>query len=120
MSNETPNRYPGAYRKYWVLAPLFFLGIALVLGWAVQFLWNNIVPEVTGWKSLSYTQALGLFVLCRILFGGFRGGGPGYKRSFAAKKAHWMNMSEEERARFKANWAERCAPKTQSGEQKEA
>ena len=112
MSNEEYPRNFMPKRKYWVLFPLFFIAAALALGWIVQFLWNAILPEVVGVKALTFPQALGLLALCRILFGGFRGGRPGPKRPpFGKSREHWMNMSEEERERFKASWQERCGKK---------
>ena len=45
---------------------VLFLGIA---GGVVMFLWNAIIPEVTGWKPLTYWQSIGLLVLFKILFG---------------------------------------------------
>lgn len=109
MFNETSNRKFGPRRKYWIFFPFIFILAGLALGWIVQYLWNAILPEVVGVKMLTFPQALGLLVLCRILFGGFRGGGPGGKRpNFGERRNRWMNMSEEERAQFKASWQERC------------
>lgn len=85
----------------------------LALGWVVMFLWNAILPSVTGVEKLSYWQAIGLFLLSRILFGGFW---PGRKGHHDTKKAHmwrkkWMSMSEEERIKFRQEWKHRCGPK---------
>ncbi|MBN1423651.1 hypothetical protein JXA88_03755 [Candidatus Fermentibacteria bacterium] len=55
----------------WVL--LGIAGVAalgLVLGLAVQHLWNWLMPPIFGVAAISYWQAVGLFVLCHILFGG--------------------------------------------------
>jgi hypothetical protein len=89
---------------------LFFLFVPLLiaaLGAAVMALWNAILPEVVGAKPLSYWQALGLLLLSRILFGGFRfgGGGPPWK---GRRRGRWANLSEEERARMKEAWRKRC------------
>ena len=48
-------------------------GIAAValFGWVVMSLWNWLIPGLTGWHTLGFPQALGLLVLCRILFGRF-------------------------------------------------
>ncbi len=109
MNNETSNRNFRPRDKYRKFFPLFFILAGLALGWIVQFLWNAILPEVVGVKMLNYPQALGLLVLCRILFGGFRGGRPGGKGpGLSDRRNRWMNMSAEERAQFKASWQERC------------
>ncbi len=93
----------------------FFLligaAVALLLAAVVQMLWNAILPAVMAVQPLTYGQALGLLVLCRILFGGFgfrgawRGGPP---RHFREK---WMQMDDAERAQFKEAWKRRCEKK---------
>lgn len=42
--------------------------MALIVA-AVMWLWNGIIPNLTGWKHIDYWQALGLTVLCRLLTG---------------------------------------------------
>ncbi len=91
---------------------LFFAAAFLLLGAAVMLLWNAILPEVTSARPLSYWQALGLLALSRILFGGFRfgrpGGAPEYWQKRREWREKWMNMSQEERARFREAWRKRC------------
>lgn len=102
-------------KRFWFF-PFFGIGVLLLGGWAVMLLWNAILPDVTGVKMLTYWQAVGLLVLSRILFGGWRGGGkPGgfnkHRPDFqkhAAWREKWMNMSAEERIKFKQEWRERC------------
>ncbi|MBX3256621.1 MAG: hypothetical protein KF862_20965 [Chitinophagaceae bacterium] len=94
----------------------FFIAIipiALLMAAVVQWLWNAILPDLVQVGHLTYWKALGLLVLCRILFGGFRGGPPGKGSPFnrSAWREKWMNMSEEERARFKEQWRQRCGRK---------
>lgn len=91
------------------LLMLFFL---IVLPFIIMSLWNAILPEVLNATTINYWQALGLFILSRILFGGFRCGGPGRceKRGFgkASIKEKFMNMTDEEKAAFKERWKDRC------------
>ena len=50
------------------------LAAVAVLGGLVMVLWNAIVPDLfAGARSIDYLHALGLLVLSRILFGGFKG-----------------------------------------------
>lgn len=96
--------------KRFAFFPLFFIAAALVLGAVVMPLWNAIMPALTGWALLSYSKALGLLVLCRILFGGFRGGrhgGPPWSGR-AHWRERWKNMSEEERNAMRQRWRGRC------------
>ncbi len=81
------------------------------LGWVVMLLWNWLLPALfAGVQPVSYLQALGLLLLCKILFGGFRGGCHGHKF-----RQHRDGMSEEEReqlkGRFKSRWG-CCSSKT--------
>ncbi len=91
---------------------LFMIGLLFLLPFIIMSLWNAILPEVLDARTITYWQALGLFILSRILFGGFRCGGPGRggrpgfgKASFRQK---FMNMSEEEKIAFKERWKNRC------------
>ena len=102
-------------RKF-IFFPLIAIGFILAGGFAVMHLWNAILPAVIpSVGMLTYLQAIGLLVLCRILFGGFKGGG-GYRgKNLRGGPPPWrekmMNMSEEEREKFKREWKERCERK---------
>ncbi len=91
---------------------LFFLAMAafllFVLGQVIMFLWNGILVEATGVKPLGFWQSLGLLALSRILVGGLRFGSRPSRHNWKEK---WMQMSDEERAAFKARWRERCEKK---------
>jgi hypothetical protein len=43
-----------------------------LFGWIVMLLWNWLMPEIFGLKTLNYWQAWGLLVLSCILFKGMR------------------------------------------------
>ena len=43
--------------------------IAVILGLPIMWLWNAIIPEVTGAATINFWQALGLCFLCNLLFG---------------------------------------------------
>jgi hypothetical protein len=76
-----------------------FVGVAAaVLGVVVMVLWNAVVPALfTGAHPIDYLHALGLLVLSRILFGGFRGHGGWHRRRHFAR---WQAMTPEEREKF--------------------
>jgi hypothetical protein len=43
--------------------------IAVILAWPTQWLWNNaLVGAVDGIKSIGFWQALGINILCNLLF----------------------------------------------------
>ncbi|CAE6886880.1 hypothetical protein [Paraburkholderia domus] len=79
---------------------LVLVGIA-VLGWMVMTLWNWVVPALfIGGRSIDYLHAMGLLILSRILFGGFRGhGGCRGRRHWR----RWERMTPEERENFQKN-----------------
>ena len=82
------------------------LGVA-VFGTVVMALWNWLVPSLFGWHTIGFWQALGLLILSRIFFGGFRGpSGMGRRRMMD----RWEKMSPEERAKFRAGIRGRCSP----------
>jgi hypothetical protein len=87
----------------------------VVFGTMVVALWNWLMPNLFGLPMINFSQALGLFALCRILTGGFRFGGIGGGGSWAAKRDmmhNWKNMTSEERERmkqeWKTDWREKC------------
>jgi hypothetical protein len=84
-----------------VIAILCFAVLALV-GWLVMSLWNWLLPGLFGFKVIGYWQAVGLMVLSRLLFGGFRAtGGPRGPSMRMRMKERWEQMTPEERERFR-------------------
>ena len=69
-------------------------------------LWNWLAPAAFGGHLIGFWQAIGLFVLARVLVGGLRRGGGGHWRRRTAER--WEAMSDEERARFGHRFAGRC------------
>jgi hypothetical protein len=91
-------------KPFFILIPIT---IFFAIGAVVMALWNLLIPDIFGLPPLHYWQALGLFLLSRILFGNF---GFGNKKPFMNNrlKEKMMNMSEEERQQFKTEWEKRC------------
>ena len=93
------------------IAPLAILGIVLFVvigGCIVQQLWNWLLPPLFALRQITFWQALGLLVLCRILFGGLGGHG-GYRSRFRRRMAErWEAMTPEERERFRQGMRARC------------
>ena len=73
-----------------------------VLGWVVMMLWNWVMPTLfVGARTIDFARALGLLVLSRILFGGFRGH-HGWRGRRHWRK--WESMTPEEREHFRNAW----------------
>jgi len=93
--------------------PFFIIPIILIVGLIVMLLWNAILPTAIHASTINYWQALGLLILCKILFGGFRGR-PRDRRNEMWRgrslqwREKWKNMNDEERAKFREEWRHRC------------
>lgn len=68
-------------KRFFIISLFWVLAIA-AFGAIVMLLWNFVVPGVLGLATINFWQALALFVLARIFFGGFPGRGafPGRRR----------------------------------------
>jgi hypothetical protein len=96
---------------FFIFPALLFLGLAAL----VMLLWNAILPDLLRVQHITYMQAIGLLLLSRILFGGFGFPGRGFRGGPPAHvRQRWMNMSEEERSKFKEEWKKRCEQKKSS------
>jgi len=93
------------------------IGVAAITlaGWMVSGLWNWLIPSVFGLHTIGFWQALGLFILSRVLFGRFGGhwgskmGGPRFARG-------WNRLTPEERQRFREAMGSRCPSRFGEGE----
>jgi|SRR5581483_4743553 len=93
--------------RFLMFLPLGLLVLAAV-GWVVMSLWNAVATPVLGLSAIGYWQAWGLLILCRILFGGLRGGGGrgGWWRHRMMERCEKMTPEEREkfRAAFESRW----------------
>lgn len=88
----------------------------LLLGLIVMTMWNWLVPDLFHGPQISFWQALGIFILAKILFGGWKGAhcgrrwGGQWKGGFYEKIA---SMTPEEREKFKQRMTEKwCSGRT--------
>jgi hypothetical protein len=90
------------YRFLRALKVALFGALAVVVvSFVVMSLWNVLMPGIFAVHAISFWQALGLLVLSKLLFGGFRGftgGGPRWRRRMLER---WEQMTPEEREKFK-------------------
>jgi hypothetical protein len=104
---ERPASYNFKKRKVFIF--LFIILVFLLTGGLVKFLWNEILPDVIGVKTITYPQALGILALCKILFGSFGFGGKNRRPPFIQNKERegMISRTEEERQQFRAEWKKR-------------
>ena len=99
-------------KSYWLIRRLkfglFAAAAILVFGFVVMSLWNWLMPSVFGWRLINFSQALGLLVLSRILFGGFRGRPGAHMYWRRRMMERWEQMTPEEREKFQAGMRGRC------------
>jgi len=63
---------------------------------------------VFGLRTITLWQALGILILSKILFGGFRGR-PGYGGPWRRRMSErWQRMTPEEREKFRQGMFSRC------------
>ena len=78
-----------------------------LFGFIVMSLWNWLMPALFGWPRLGFWQALGLLVLSKILFGGFRGG-RGHGRWRRGMRERWEQMTPEQREQMRERLSACC------------
>ncbi len=106
-------------KKLIYLAPLGILAVGLFIalgGEIVRLLWNGLLPPIFGWRQITFWQALGMLVLCRILFGGWGGHGGGRSRFRRRMDERMEQMTPEERERFRQGIRGRCGFGPATGE----
>jgi RNA polymerase sigma factor (sigma-70 family) len=106
-------------RRFRFLRGLKFVAVAAlavaVFGVGVMWLWNAVVPALTGWHALGFWRAVGLLLLCRILFGGWRGRSGGWHWRQRLRE-RFERMSPQEQERLRQSMRQRCAFPEQSDE----
>lgn len=97
-----------------VLMPICAVAFLALISFVVMHLWNCLLPNIMHVSTITFWQAMGIFVLCKILFG-FGKGGPRFGGGGRAPwmrqrmKEHFEQMTPEERERFKQKFA-KCGP----------
>jgi len=109
-------------KKFWLAFPCIIAAIGLFI-WFFQWLWNIVLPDVLGVKTITYWQSLGILLISKILFGGLANakekfknrnhfGGPDHmKDNWKQKFETQFCASEEEREKFKEMWKQKFESK---------
>lgn len=75
-------------------------GLALLFGYVVMWLWNWLMPAVFGLGVITFWQAVGIIILARLIFGGFKhhhDNHDKWSKKWPGKHSREKNMKE--------NWA---------------
>jgi hypothetical protein len=101
-------RHQFGFRKKFIFIPFLAVGALALVSYVVMQLWNHLLPDILHTGTIDYWQAMGLFILAKILFGfggrGGRGGGPWMRH----RMERFKNMSPEEQERFREQMRARC------------
>ena len=83
---------------------------AALFSFVAMSLWNWLMPALFGLHAVTFWQALGLLVLSKLFFGGFRGrsGPPMFWRRRMMER--WEQMTPEEREKFRESLKGGCGP----------
>ncbi|MFM7016637.1 MAG: hypothetical protein ACKOX3_09945 [Bacteroidota bacterium] len=92
--------------KRYLSSFLIILIYYFVAGLIVMILWNWLLPEIFGLKSINYWEACGLILLTNFLF----------NRTFTRKyilrknceKEKWAHLCDEKKDRLNEMWEKRC------------
>ena len=95
-------RTMNCHRRKFFFIPLIAIGF-LLFGYVTMLLWNVLLPAIFNVSTITFWQAIGLLILARLLFGGFRphrhsGWNTYRKDKVLHSKIH--DMSPEERREF--------------------
>jgi hypothetical protein len=53
-----------------IFGAIAITGLAILFGFVIMWLWNWLMPEIFGLTTLTYWQAVGVFILLKIFLGG--------------------------------------------------
>lgn len=96
------------FRGRFIFIPIAVVAFLSGISYIVMQLWNNLLPAILHVGVITFWQAMGIFILCKILFGFGRGGhkgGPWMRHRMAER---FKNMSPEEREKFRAKMEQHC------------
>lgn len=102
MHNRSKRRF------FWI--PLFAAAAVTLLVWVIMQLWNTVLVAVVAVRPVTFWQAAGLFLLTRLLVGGWPGGGRGRHGGGPPWRGKWQQMSDDDKARFKEKFRAKFHP----------
>ncbi len=94
------------YTGYVILGILGAAALALIFGYVVMSLWNWLMPELFGLTTLTFWQAVGVVVLARLIFGGFKHNPhhPKSRKSYKRKSRFMQKCNDLEHNNSCSSW----------------
>lgn len=71
------------------------VGVCILLGFVVMWLWNWLMPAIFGLSVITYWQAVGIFILGKLIFGGIGGSGNSGSSSKSSKNENKSGIGYE-------------------------
>ncbi|WP_175268859.1 hypothetical protein [Mucilaginibacter humi] len=111
------------YKGRFIFIPIAVAAFLSLISFAVMQLWNDLLPDILHVATITFWQAMGIFILCKILFGfgkGGRGRNPwggnpwgGNPRMRNKMQERFKSMTPEEKEKFKQKMRDRanCGPR---------
>lgn len=108
------------FKGRFIFIPIAVAAFLSLISFVVMQLWNHLLPDILHVGVITFWQAMGIFVLCKILFGFGRGkrGAPWGGGSWGGSP--WMrqkmqerfrSMTPEQKEKFKQKMRDRaCGP----------
>lgn len=82
FKHKMRGKSPGEIIGIVIFGAIAITGLAILFGFIIMWLWNWLMPEIFGLPLLNYWQAVGLFILLKILLcSGGNGSGKSSKKS---------------------------------------
>lgn len=81
FSHKFRGKSPAIIIGYVLFAIIAGLALAILFGFIIMWLWNALMPEIFGLNVITYWQAVGLFILSKLILGGIGGGNKNSSKS---------------------------------------
>ena len=99
FKHKMRGKSPGEIAGMIIFGTIFITGLAILFGFVIMWLWNWLMPMIFGLTTLTFWEAVGVFILFKILLGGC--GGFGGKDKKSPKNSNCKHESKGEFSKWK-------------------
>ncbi|WP_406684072.1 hypothetical protein N1F78_15485 [Seonamhaeicola sp. MEBiC1930] len=86
FKHKMRGKSPGEIIGMILVGGVFLTGLAILFGFIIMWLWNWLMPMIFGLTTLTFWEAVGVFILFKILLGGCNFGGDSSSKKSKSKK----------------------------------